>query len=137
MKVEKMAAFANSVIGQVMTMNEKDLARVKKCNRQELREWQNKVMLEIESNYHTLSKSDREDLYNDLRTLERAGDVLKGINSALQLQLLTIEEYKEMSKSTYDVNIAKELNIHVSTLTEWKKTRGLIMRKGYGGEIKK
>ncbi|WP_149584034.1 MerR family transcriptional regulator [Listeria monocytogenes] len=120
-----------------MTMNEKDLARVKKCNRQELREWQNKVMLEIESNYHTLSKSDREDLYNDLRTLERAGDVLKGINSALQLQLLTIEEYKEMSKSTYDVNIAKELNIHVSTLTEWKKTRGLIMRKGYGGEIKK
>lgn len=132
-----MAEFANSVIGQVMTMNEKDLARVKKCDRQELREWQNKVMHEIESNYHTLSKSDREDLYNDLRTLERAGDVLKGINSALQLQLLTIEEYKEMSKSTYDVNIAKELNIHVSTLTEWKKTRGLIMRKGYGGEIKK
>lgn len=120
-----------------MTMNEKDLARVKKCNRQELREWQNKVMYEIESNYHTLSKSDREDLYNDLRTLERAGDVLKGINSALQLQLLTIEEYKEMSKSTYDVNIAKELNIHVSTLAEWKKTRGLIMRKGYGNEVKK
>ncbi|EAC2431427.1 TPA_asm: MerR family transcriptional regulator [Listeria monocytogenes] len=107
-------------------MDELDMEKARKMNMLEIRAWQREIIGKIESDFDELSISERKDLQSDLRYLEGIRDARKGISALSNLQMLTVDEYKEMSKSNSDKDISSELGVSRSTFADWKRKKGLI-----------
>lgn len=111
---------------KVGKMDELDMEKARKMNTLEIRAWQREIIGKIESDFDELSISERKDLQSDLRYLEGIRDARKGISALSNLQMLTVNEYKEMSKSNSDKDISSELGVSRSTFADWKRKKGLI-----------
>lgn len=111
---------------KVGKMDELDMEKARKMNMLEIRAWQRDIIGKIESDFDELSISERKDLQSDLRYLEGIRDARKGISALSNLQVLTVDEYKEMSKSNSDKDISSELGVSRSTFADWKRKKGLI-----------
>lgn len=111
---------------KVGKMDELDMEKARKMNTLEIRAWQREIIGKIESDFDELSISERKDLQSDLRYLEGIRDARKGISALSNLQMLTVDEYKEMSKSNSDKDISSELGVSRSTFADWKRKKGLI-----------
>ncbi len=111
---------------KVGKMDELDMEKARKMNMLEIRAWQREIIGKIESDFDELSISERKDLQSDLRYLEGIRDARKGISALSNLQMLTVDEYKEMSKSNSDKDISSELGVSRSTFADWKRKKGLI-----------
>lgn len=107
-------------------MDELDMEKARKMNMLEIRAWQREIIGKIESDFDELGISERKDLQSDLRYLEGIRDARKGISALSNLQMLTVDEYKEMSKSNSDKDISSELGVSRSTFADWKRKKGLI-----------
>ncbi|HFL1084567.1 phage terminase small subunit-related protein [Listeria monocytogenes] len=107
-------------------MDELDMEKARKMNMLEIRAWQREIIGKIETDFDELSISERKDLQSDLRYLEGIRDARKGISALSNLQTLTVDEYKEMSKSNSDKDISSELGVSRSTFADWKRKKGLI-----------
>ncbi|CAM2361081.1 hypothetical protein LISE100100_00260 [Listeria seeligeri] len=105
-------------------MDEIDMQKAENCTKSELRAWQSKIIKKIESNETNFKE--KRDLRVDLRFLESVGNMLKGIDLNSQIKKLTVDEYKEMSRTQSDASIAKELCVAPSTLSNWKKRHNLV-----------
>lgn len=111
---------------KVGKMDELDMEKARKMNMLEIRAWQREIIGKIETDFDELSISERKDLQSDLRYLEGIRDARKGISALSNLQTLTVDEYKEMSKSNSDKDISSELGVSRSTFADWKRKKGLI-----------
>lgn len=111
---------------KVGKMDELDMEKARKMNMLEIRAWQREIIGKIETDFDELSISERKDLQSDLRYLEGIRDARKGISVLSNLQMLTVDEYKEMSKSNSDKDISSELGVSRSTFADWKRKKGLI-----------
>lgn len=111
---------------KVGKMDELDMEKARKMNTLEIRSWQREIIGKIETDFDELSISERKDLQSDLRYLEGIRDARKGISALSNLQMLTVDEYKEMSKSNSDKDISSELGVSRSTFADWKRKKGLI-----------
>lgn len=111
---------------KVGKMDELDMEKARKMNMLEIRAWQREIIGKIETDFDELSISERKDLQSDLRYLEGIRDARKGISALSNLQMLTVDEYKEMSKSNSDKDISSELGVSRSTFADWKRKKGLI-----------
>ncbi len=111
---------------KVGKMDELDMEKARKMNTLEIRVWQREIIGKIETDFDELSISERKDLQSDLRYLEGIRDARKGISALSNLQMLTVDEYKEMSKSNSDKDISSELGVSRSTFADWKRKKGLI-----------
>lgn len=111
---------------KVGKMDELDMEKARKMNMLEIRAWQREIIGKIETDFDELSISERKDLQSDLRYLEGIRDARKGISALSNLQMLTVDEYKEMSKSNSDKDISSELRVSRSTFADWKRKKGLI-----------
>ncbi|EDN8627747.1 MerR family transcriptional regulator [Listeria monocytogenes] len=107
-------------------MKESDMDKVRKMNVAEIRQLQNGVIANIETNYDNLSRDERKELQNDLKFLEGIRDSKKGITAASKLLAFTVEEYKELAKSNSDKSIADELGVSRSTFADWKRKKNLV-----------
>lgn len=111
---------------KVGKMDELDMEKARKMNTLEIRAWQREIIGKIETDFDELSILERKDLQSDLRYLEGIRDARKGISALSNLQMLTVDEYKEMSKSNSDKDISSELGVSRSTFADWKRKKGLI-----------
>lgn len=96
-------------------------------NRKDLKDEQWDVILQIEKckNY-----TERKKLIKQLERLEAYGDRQKGMATPTQVRLiLTVNEYKELSKKHTDLEIAKMIGIGRSSLVDFKKKNGLLQRQ--------
>lgn len=96
-------------------------------NRKELKDKQWDVILQIEKckNY-----TKRKQLIQQLEKLEAYGDRQKGIATPTQVRLiLSVNEYKELSKKFTDLEIAEKIGIGRSSLVDFKKKNGLLQRQ--------
>ncbi|MBC2132039.1 MerR family transcriptional regulator [Listeria innocua] len=107
-------------------MEESEMDKVRKMNVAEIRQLQNDVIANIESNYDNLSRSELIELQNDLKFLEGVRDSKRGITAVSKLLDLTVEEYKELSKSNSDKSIACELGVSRSAFADWKRKKNLV-----------
>ncbi|HCQ0905532.1 TPA: MerR family transcriptional regulator [Listeria monocytogenes] len=107
-------------------MEESEMDKVRKMNVAEIRQLQNEVIANIETNYNSLSRSELKELQSDLKFLEGVRDSKKGITAASKLLVFTVDEYKELSKSNSDKDIAAELGVSRTTFAEWKRKKKLV-----------
>ncbi|EAC3552931.1 response regulator [Listeria monocytogenes] len=97
-------------------------------NRKDLKDKQWEIILQIEK---CKKYTKRKQLIQQLERLEAYGDKQKGMATPTQVRLiLSVNEYRELSKKLTDLEIAEKIGISRSSLVDFKKKNGLLQHQG-------
>ncbi|HAA8551854.1 TPA: response regulator [Listeria monocytogenes] len=97
-------------------------------NRKDLKDKQWEIILQIEK---CKKYTKRKQLIQQLERLEAYGDRRKGMATPTQVRLiLSVNEYRELSKKLTDLEIAEKIGISRSSLVDFKKKNGLLQHQG-------